>query len=285
MVIDRATDDAKQWRRCRPFRCRGSLPAWRGRRRGCVRVSRSSSARGRTGWTQQQYCTPVYSELACTPVCSGWLRCASKLRRREESNDRTDAVCLGPRPPVHRLDPGYGDRRPQAATGQNSVAGSGNGRRLVTRGPAGERQISGRLLGARLRLAALRVRAQSLPPIPDRDRRAGHSLHPRQVQKSPRDAADTHARLAGLDRRVSEADRPADRSGCVRRRRRRFIRRRRPVAPRVRVLPEAHGDRVDRLAHRQRVGGADEASRLHEVGRTRRRLGCRRHHRPRGHGT
>ena len=36
-------------------------------------------------------------------------------------------------------------------------------------GPRRERQISGRLLGARLRLAALRVRAQSLPPIPDRD--------------------------------------------------------------------------------------------------------------------
>src|SRR5580698_7575546 len=91
--------------------------------------------------------------------------------------------------------------------------------------------------------------------------------------------------LTGLDRRVPEADRPADRSGFVRRRRRRFIRRRRPVAPRVRVLPEAHGDRVDCIAHRKRVGGADEASRLHEMVRARRRLGCRRHHRPRGHAT
>jgi hypothetical protein len=69
------------------------------------------------------------------------------------------------------------------------------------------------------------------------------------------------------------------------RRRRRFIRRRRPVAPRVRVLPEARGDRVDCIAHRKRVGGADEASRLHEMGRARRRLGCRRHHRPRGDAT
>jgi hypothetical protein len=43
------------------------------------------------------------------------------------------------------------------------------GGRLVARGSRRERQISGRLLGARLRLAALRVRAQSLPPIPDRD--------------------------------------------------------------------------------------------------------------------
>ena len=44
-------------------------------------------------------------------------------------------------------------------------------------------------------------------------------------------------------------------------------------------------DRVDGSAHRQRVGGADEASWLHEMGRARRRLGCRRHHRPRGHAT
>ena len=85
--------------------------------------------------------------------------------------------------------------------------------------------------------------------------------------------------------RVPEADRPADRSGFVRRRRRRFIRCRRPIAPRVRVLPEAHGDRLDRIAHRKRVGGADEASRLREMGRARRRLGCRRHHRPRGNAT
>src|SRR5215469_6674935 len=32
-----------------------------------------------------------------------------------------------------------------------------------------ERPVSGRLLGTRLRLAAVGVRAQSLPPIPDRD--------------------------------------------------------------------------------------------------------------------
>jgi hypothetical protein len=56
-----------------------------------------------------------------------------------------------------------------------------------------------------------------------------------------------------------------------------------PSLPRVRVLPEAHEDRVDCIAHRRRVGGADEAPRLHQMGRARRRLGRRRHHRPRGH--
>ena len=61
--------------------------------------------------------------------------------------------------------------------------------------------------------------------------------------------------------------------------------RRRPVAPRVRVLRQAHGDRVDCVAHRKRVGGADEASGLPEMGRARRRLGCRRHYRPGGHAT
>ncbi|HJZ07466.1 MAG TPA: hypothetical protein VJ283_05250, partial [Trebonia sp.] len=45
----------------------------------------------------------------------------------EEGNDCTDAADLDPRPPVHRLDLGFGDRRREAATGQNSMAGSGNG--------------------------------------------------------------------------------------------------------------------------------------------------------------
>src|SRR6185437_14148545 len=57
-----------------------------------------------------------------------------------EGNDRTD---LGPRPAVHRLDLGFGDRRREAATGQNSMAGSGNGGLLVARGSRRERQISG----------------------------------------------------------------------------------------------------------------------------------------------
>src|SRR5215472_12962165 len=96
-------------------------------------------------------------------------RCAVIRSSGEEDDDRTDAADLDPRPPVQRLDPGFADRRPEAATGQNAMAGSGNGGRLVARGSRRERQISGRLPGARLRLAALRVRAQSLPPIPDRD--------------------------------------------------------------------------------------------------------------------
>src|SRR6516162_7806066 len=106
-------------------------------------------------------------KVDCTPVSTE--SCAVLRGSGEEGRDRTDAAGLGPRPPVHRLDPGFGDRRLEAATGQNSMAGSGNGGRLVARGSRRERQISGRLLGARLRLAALRVRAQSLPSIPDRD--------------------------------------------------------------------------------------------------------------------
>jgi SAM-dependent methyltransferase len=119
-------------------------------------------------WPRETRVSHVYPSLN-RPVCNGELRCVSKLRRRGEGNDRTDAADLDPRPPVHGLDLGFGDRRREAATGQNSMAGSGNGGRLVARGSRRERQVSGRLLGARLRLAALGVRAQSLPPVPDRD--------------------------------------------------------------------------------------------------------------------
>ncbi|MEU2773880.1 epoxide hydrolase [Streptomyces sp. NPDC007162] len=47
--------------------------------------------------------------------------------------------------------------------------------------------------------------------------------------------------------------------------------------------PTETGWTVSRI--RRRMGGADEASRLPEMGRAGRRLGCRRHHRPRGHAT
>src|SRR6266568_2819863 len=136
------------------------------------RSANSTRYRCATGQRRAMNSTHVASASASealTPVSNEELRRASRLSRKEDGNDRTDAADLGPCPPVHRLDLGFGDRRREAATGQNSMAGSGDGGRLVARGSRRQRQISGRLLGARLRLAALRVRAQSLPPIPDRD--------------------------------------------------------------------------------------------------------------------
>ena len=46
--------------------------------------------------------------------------------------------------------------------------------------------------------------AERLAAVHDRDRRARHPLHPRQVAARGRAAADHHARLARLDRRDAE---------------------------------------------------------------------------------
>ena len=62
-----------------------------------------------------------------------------------------------------------------------------------------------------------------------------------------------------------------------------LVRRRHPVAAGVRVLGQADRGGVERDADRERVGGADGASRLRQVGRPGRRLGRRRDDRPRSH--
>ena len=80
-------------------------------------------------------------------------------------------------------------------------------------------QGAGRVLGARVRLAPLRVRAERLPAVPDHDRRARHPLPPRPVPEPRRDAPAPHPRLAELGRRLPGADRPAHRPGRARRRR------------------------------------------------------------------
>ena len=59
-----------------------------------------------------------------------------------------------------------------------------------------------------------KVRGEAERPaaVHDRDRRAGHPLHPRPLQASECPADDRHARLAGLDHRAAEDHRSADRS-------------------------------------------------------------------------
>src|SRR5450631_3098604 len=134
----------------------------------------------------------------------------------EQRDDHTDARTHNARPAVHRLDLGLRDRGLEAATGQNSMAESGNRPRLVARCPLGECQIADRVLAARVRLAPVRVGAQSFPTIPDHDRWAGYSLHPCQVQEPERDAAHLDSWMARFDRRIPETDWPADRPGGVR---------------------------------------------------------------------
>jgi hypothetical protein len=196
--------------------------------------------------------------------------CTGNQRSGEQGNDFIDARTLNPRPAIHRRDRGLRDRRPETATGQNSMAESGNRPRLVARSPLGKRQVTHRLLGARIRLAPIRARAQSFPPVLDGDRWVGHSLHPRQVEESEGDAPHLNARMARFDRRIPETHWPSERPGGARRERRRLIRRRHPVAARIRVFPKADRDGVDCFTYRNRVGGTHEASWLQELGRTRR---------------
>ena len=80
-------------------------------------------------------------------------------------------------------------------------------------------------------------------------------------------------------------DRAAHGSGRVRRGRRRFLRRRHPVAPGIRVLRQADRRRMGRHPHRRRVGGAHAPTRLPLLGGPRRRLGGSRHHGPRRDAT
>ena len=77
---------------------------------------------------------------------------------------------------------------------------------------------AGPLLGHGLRLAQGGSQAQCPPAVRDEDRRAGHPLHPRPVAPPQRDAADHHARVAGLGVRAAQGHRSAHRSDRLRRR-------------------------------------------------------------------
>ena len=57
--------------------------------------------------------------------------------------------------------------------------------------------------GARLRLARHEARAERVPAVHHRDRRAEHPLPARALARAGRAAADPDPRLAGLDRRSS----------------------------------------------------------------------------------
>ena len=109
--------------------------------------------------------------------------------------------------------------------------------------------------------------------LPDRDRRAGHPLHPRPLAARGRAPADRHARLARLDHRAAEDHRAAHRSHVARRQRGGRVPPGDPLAPRPRVLRQAGHHRLGSGAHRPRLGGADAPPRIHRVRRAGRRLG------------
>ncbi len=118
-----------------------------------------------------------------------------------------------------------------------------------------------------------RAGAQPLRSVRHRDRRDRHPLHPPALAASRGDPAADHPRLAGLDRRVPQGDRAAHRPGRLRRRRRRRVPRRRPLAPRLRLLGQARRDRLGCRTDRGGVGDADGPPRLRPLRRPGRRLG------------
>ena len=164
-------------------------------------------------------------------------------------------------------------------------------------GPNGDRRrpIAGRaarddagaraLLGHRLRPPAVRDEAERGAAVPDRDRRARHPLHPRQVAARERAAADHHPRLARLDHRDAERGRPAHRPDGARRRRGGCVRRGGSVDARLRVLGEADDDRLGPRPHRGRLDRADAAPGIPAFRRAGRRLGRADHGRDRCEGT
>ena len=107
-----------------------------------------------------------------------------------------------------------------------------------------------------------RVRGAAERPaeLPDRDRRAGHPLHPRPLAARGRAAADRHARLARLDRRAAEDHRAAHGSDGARRQRGRRLPCGDPLAAGPWVLRQADRHRLGSGADRARLGRADDTA-------------------------
>ena len=91
------------------------------------------------------------------------------------------------------------------------LAGQGDGRRRVARVQLAQLQELVRYWGTDYDWRR-RGEAQRLPSVHDEDRRPRHPLHPRPLTAPERDAADHHARLAGLGLRADQAHRSAHRS-------------------------------------------------------------------------
>ena len=117
------------------------------------------------------------------------------------------------------------------------------------------------------------ARLNALPAVHDDDRRADDPLPARPLARARRAAADPHARLARLDRRVPRRDRPAHRPARPRRRPRRCVPRRHPVAPGLRLLgPDAPTPAGTRARIAAACGRADAPARLRALRRAGRRL-------------
>ena len=146
-------------------------------------------------------------------------------------------------------------------------------RRLDSGHSAGLHPRARRVLGHRIRLARARIRAQSVRPVHHRDRRPRHPLHPSALPAPGRLPARHHARLAGIDHRIRQGHRAADRPDRIRRARRGRLSRGVPIAARLRLLREADHDGLERRQDRQGMGDADGPPRLPALRRAGRGLG------------
>ena len=158
---------------------------------------------------------------------------------------------------------------------REQVSDSSQGVQLATM------QKLAQLLGDRARLAQVRGEDQRGAELPHRDRWARHPLPSRSLQARQRAADDRHPRLAWLDHRADEDHRAADQPHRAWRDGGRCLSSRDPVSAGLRLLGQADEAGVESGQHRQGVGDAHAASRLHEVRRAGWRLGQRR---LRGHG-
>ena len=109
-------------------------------------------------------------------------------------------------------------------------------RRLLAGRPAGGDPGTRPLLGNRVRHAPVRSPAGRPAALRHRDRRAGHSLHPRPLAARERAAGHHHPRVARLGHRTAERHRPARQPHRARRELGGCLRRGNPVDAGLRVL-------------------------------------------------
>ena len=147
--------------------------------------------------------TPTRRELLAASAAAG----AISMLPRNASGSRTEF-----HPPFSVNIPRGGARRPSPAHRRDALARTGDGRGCIARRAARDDAGARALLGDRLRLAQGRGEAERPAAVHDRDRRAGHSFHPRPLEACERAAAHRHARLARLDHRAAEDHRSADQS-------------------------------------------------------------------------
>ena len=158
--------------------------------------------------------------------------------------------------PVSRRHPGRGVGGPTASHRRRADTLQGARHRSLPGCPAGDDPGARALLAERLRVAALSGEAERAPAVQDRDRRARHPLHPRQV--APRECASAghDPRLARLGDRAARDRRPAHRPHRPRRRRRGRVRPGAPVCSRLRLLGRADRARLVGRAEPRRPGGS-----------------------------